>query len=174
MAAANTYTQIASTTLDAQSTEVVFSSIPSTYTDLILVMQPSANIDDENIGLRFNGDTSGNYSYQRIGANNTAGTYSASRVGNFSRINTTEATGTSTTLGNLLVTAHIMNYANTTTYKTVIARSGQQGGTYNGVELFVGAWRATPAAINSVTIMQGSTRVFQSGSTFNLYGVTAA
>ena len=173
MAAGNTYTQIASTTLGAQSATVVFSSIPSTYTDLILIMQPSANIDDENIGLRFNGDTGSNYSYTRIGANNTAGTYSSSRQSNFTRINTTEATGTSTTLGNLIVIAHIMNYANSTTYKTALARSGQQGGTYNGVELFAGLWRNT-AAINSVTVMQGSTRVFQPGSTFNLYGVTAA
>jgi hypothetical protein len=173
MAAGNTYTQIASITVGTASATVVFSSIPATYTDLILVMQPAANVDDENIGLRFNGDTGSNYSYTRIGANATAGTFSSSRVSNFTRINTTEATGTSTNLGNLVITAHIMNYANATTYKTALARSGQQGGTYNGVEEFVGLWRNT-AAINSVTVMQGGTRTFSTGSTFNLYGVTAA
>ena len=173
MPAANTYTQIASTTLGAQAATVVFSSIPATYTDLILVMQPSANIDDENIGLRFNGDTGANYSYTRLGANNSAGSYSSNRVTSFTRINTTEATGTSTSLGKLLIVANIMNYANSTTYKNAIARSNQQGGTYNGVELFSGLWRNT-AAITSVTVMQGSSRVFQPGSTFNLYGVTAA
>jgi len=174
MAAANTYTPIASTTVDTASATIVFSSIPATYTDLVLVMQPGADVGDENIGLRFNDDTSGNYSYQRIGANNTAGTYNASRQNNFTRINTTEATGTGPTLGKLVITAHIMNYTNTTTYKIVLARSGQVGGTYNGVELFTGAWRATPAAINSITIMQGGARTFSTGSTFNLYGILAA
>jgi hypothetical protein len=176
MAAANTYTQVpgGSVTVGTATTSVTFSSIPATYTDLVLVMQPAANVDDENVGIRFNGDTSSNYSYTRVGANNTSGTFSSNRSGSFSRINTTEASGTSTNLGNLIIVAHIMNYANTTTYKTVIARSGQQGGTYNGVELFAGTWRATPAAINSVTVMQGGTRTFSTGSTFNLYGITAA
>jgi hypothetical protein len=175
MAAGNTYTQVpgGSITLSAQATTVDFTSIPATYTDLILVMQPSANIDDENIGLRFNGDTASNYSYTRLGANNTAGSVSSNRSGSFSRINTTEATGTSASLGKLLIVAHIMNYANTNVYKSVLARSGQQGGSYNGVEIFSGRWVNT-AAINSITVMQGSSRVFQSGSTFNLYGITAA
>jgi hypothetical protein len=175
MAAANTYTQIpgGSVTVGTATATVVFSSIPATYTDLILVMQPAADVDDQNVGIRFNGDTGSNYSYTRMGANNTAGSTSSSRSGSFSRINTTDATGTSTNLGNLLIVAHIMNYANATTYKTAIARSGQQGGTYNGTEMFVGTWRNT-AAINSVTVMQGSTRTFSTGSTFNLYGITAA
>jgi hypothetical protein len=173
MAAGNTYTQIASTTVGTASATVVFSSIPATYTDLVLIMQPAANVDDENVGIRFNGDTGSNYSYTRMGANNTAGSTSSNRVSSFTRINTTEATGTSTVLGNLVITAHIMNYANTTTYKTALARSGQQGGTYNGVEAFVGLWRNT-AAIDSVTVMQGGTRTFSTGSTFNLYGITAA
>jgi len=173
MPAANTYTPIASTTVDTASATVVFSSIPQTYTDLVLVMQPAANVGDENVGIQFNGDTAGNYSYTRLGANNTAGTFSSNRVSGFSRINTTEATGTSTTLGNLVITANIYNYINTTTYKTVLARSGQQGGTYNGVELFTGLWRNT-AAITSVTVMQGGGRTFSTGSTFSLYGILAA
>ena len=175
MAAGNTYTQVpgGSVTVGTATATVVFSSIPATYTDLILVMQPAANVDDENVGIRFNGDTASNYSYTRVGANNTAGSTSSNRSGSFSRINTTEASGTSTNLGNLVIVAHIMNYANATTYKTAIARSGQQGGTYNGVEAFVGTWRNT-AAINSVTVMQGGARTFSTGSTFNLYGITAA
>jgi hypothetical protein len=175
MPAANTYTQIpgGSVTLSSQSATVAFNSIPATYTDLVLVMQPAANIDDNNVGIQFNGVTSGVYSYTRIGANNASGTYNASRQTAFSRINTTDATGTSTNLGNLLIVAHIMNYANTSNFKTVIARSGQQGGTYNGVETFVGLWPNT-AAINSITVMQGGSRVFQPGSTFNLYGILAA
>jgi len=175
MAAANTYTQVpgGSITVGTATASVTFSSIPATYTDLVLVMQPAANVDDENVGIRFNGDTASNYSYTRLGANNTAGSFSSNRSGSFSRINTTEATGTSTNLGNLVIVAQIMNYANTNVYKSVIARSGQLGGTYNGIELFAGRWINT-AAINSITVMQGGARTFSTGSTFNLYGITAA
>lgn len=173
MPAGMTYTPLARTTLTTSSTTVTFSSIPQTYTDLVLVMQPSSDVGDENVGIRFNGDTGGNYSYTRIGANNTAGSISSNRLTNFSRINTTEATGTSTNLGNLVILSNIMNYANTATYKTALNRSGQQGGTYNGVELFAGLWRNT-AAITSITVMQGSTRTFLAGSTFTLYGILAA
>jgi hypothetical protein len=173
MAAGMTYTPIATNTLTSSSATVTFSSIPQTYTDLVLVMQPAANADDENIGIRFNGVASGVYSYTRIGANNTAGTFNSSRVTGFSRINTTEATGTSTNLGNLVIVVNINNYTNTTTYKTLLARSGQQGGTYNGVEFFVGLWPST-AAITSVTAMQGGTRTFSVGSAFTLYGILAA
>jgi len=173
MAAGMTYTPLATNKLTANSTTVTFSSIPQTYTDLVLVMQPAADVGDENVGIRFNGDTGANYSYTRLGANNTAGSVSSNRVSNFTRINTTEAAGTSPNLGNLIIIANIMNYANATTYKTAINRSGQVGGTYNGAEIFAGLWRNT-AAINSITVMQGGTRTFLSGSTFTLYGILAA
>ncbi len=173
MPAGMTYTPLARTTLTASSTTVVFSSIPQTYTDLVLVMQPAADVGDENVGIRFNGDTGSNYSYTRLGANNTAGSTSSNRSNSFTRINTTEASGTSPNLGNLVITSNIMNYANTTTYKNAINHGSQVGGTYNGVEIFAGTWRNT-AAITSITIMQGGTRTFIAGSTFNLYGILAA
>lgn len=173
MATGMTYTPLANTVLTSSSATVTFSSIPQTYTDLILVMQPAANVDDNNVGIQFNGVTSGVYSYTRMGANNTSGTYSSNRVTAFSRINTTEATGTSTQLGNLVIVAHINNYTNTTTHKSLIARSGQQGGTYNGVEFFIGLWPNT-AAITSITAMQGGSRTFSAGSAFTLYGIAAA
>lgn len=173
MPAGMTYTPLATNTLTTSSTTVTFSSIPQTYTDLVLVMQPAADVGDENVGIRFNGDTGANYSYTRVGANNTAGSYSSNRVTGFTRINTIEAAGTSPNLGNLIIVSNIMNYANSTTYKTALNRSGQVGGTYNGVEIFAGLWRNT-AAITSITVMQGGTRTFLAGSTFTLYGILAA
>jgi hypothetical protein len=46
---AATYTPIASITLGATATSVTFSSIPSTYTDLILVMNGSSTSDRANM-----------------------------------------------------------------------------------------------------------------------------
>jgi hypothetical protein len=66
-------------------------------------MQPAADVGDENVGIRFNGDTGTTYSYTRMGANNTVGSQTSSRQSSFSRINTTDAIGTSPTLGNLRI-----------------------------------------------------------------------
>jgi hypothetical protein len=62
-----------------------------------------------------------------------------------------------------------MNYSNTTTNKTALIRG-------NNAALFtdatVGVWRST-AAITSITLASDGA-AFDSGSTFNLYGIAAA
>ena len=63
---------------------------------------------------------------------------------------------------------HFMNYANTTTYKTVLTRSNNAS---RAVETLVSTWRST-AAINSIEYYASGN--FDTGSTFNLYGITAA
>ena len=78
--------------------------------------------------------------------------------------------GTDSAIGSGSKTIHnVMNYANTTTYKTAIARYG----TATSLTLAqAGLWRST-AAVTSLTILVlGST--FTAGSTFNLYGIKAA
>ena len=65
--------------------------------------------------------------------------------------------------------AQFMNYANTTTYKTVIGRANNAG---YGADTSVGVWRNT-AAISTITLT-ALTANFASGSTFTLYGIKAA
>jgi hypothetical protein len=72
--------------------------------------------------------------------------------------------------GTSVHTASIMNYSNTTTNKTVLARASSQ---QEGVEATVGLWRST-AAITSITFDLVSTRTFSVGSTLTLYGIKAA
>ena len=57
----STMTPIATNTLTAVASSVTFSSIPSTYTDLVLVLQGSFDSADD-VRFRFNGDTGSNYS----------------------------------------------------------------------------------------------------------------
>jgi hypothetical protein len=64
---------------------------------------------------------------------------------------------------------NIMNYANTTTYKTAISRLDDAA---NYVGTSVGLWRST-SAINSVTILAGTGNI-PSGAMFTLYGIAAA
>jgi hypothetical protein len=61
VAAGNTYVAIAEQTLGTAAASVTFSSIPGTYTDLVLVLSVQ-DASGNTFALQFNGDTSTNYS----------------------------------------------------------------------------------------------------------------
>jgi hypothetical protein len=166
MAAGSTYTPIATTTLGSSATSYTFSSIPSTYTDLVLVIQTQwTTSGNSDCGLRFNGDTGSNYSRTYVEGNGTSAT-----SGRGSNENIMYITGYfSNTISTQIF--QIMNYANTTTYKTAINRESSNPSDSN-VGAKVGLWRST-AAINSVTII-GASKTFAAGSTFTIYGIAAA
>ena len=168
MAAGSTYTPIATTTLGSNTASYTFSSIPSTYTDLILVyVGQSLQSSDQNLNLQFNSDTSGgNYSYTRL-----LGTGSVAASGRGSNLNSMQV-GLTSSDGQSNCIFQIQNYANTTTYKTALARAN----TPALVEAGVGLWRST-SAINSVTIRADASDVnnrLTAGTVITLYGIAAA
>ena len=169
----STYTPIATTTLGSAQTSYTFSSISGTYTDLILVANGYATIDDGYAPkLVFNSDTGTNYS--RTVLSGTGSAASSGRNSNQSYILCGNQQGWSTSSSNpAIVVAHIMNYSNSTTYKSVLIRNGAANGTYPGTEANAGLWRST-AAITSVQISAGASAQFATGSTFTLYGIKAA
>ena len=63
-----------------------------------------------------------------------------------------------------------MNYANTTTYKSIIGRANRAD---SGVDAAVALWRST-AAITRIDIKLKNGGSFTAGSTFTLYGIAAA
>jgi hypothetical protein len=64
----------------------------------------------------------------------------------------------------------IMDYSNSTTFKTVLSRTSNAG---NGTGATVCLWRKTPEVITSITIFTESAINFAIGSTFSLYGIQA-
>jgi hypothetical protein len=163
-----TYLPIATTTVSGTSTNAVtFSSIPNTYTDLVLVQylpgDPTATYAYSN--LRYNSDTGNNYSssYQYYYNGLTPG-----RQANVSYI----LHGTSSFMGNSNIITHIQNYSNTTNNKTSISRVNLSANS-NGItqEIFegTGLYRST-SAITSVTAFI-TTGNYASGSIFTLYGI---
>lgn len=157
-----TYEPIATQTLTSDQTQVTFSSIAGTFTDLVLVK--TGGQSSGNMTMRFNSDSGTNYSGTQVFGTGS-GSGSSDRYSNQGTmyINYSNATGNSVT-----TIMNIMNYANTTTNKTVILRN-------NDSAFYVGAyvhlWRST-AAITQIDLY-GSPNL-QNGSTFTLYGVKAA
>jgi len=157
-----TYEPIATTNGTGSSGVITFSSIPSTYTDLVVV---SSMIGDANaaVRMRFNGDTTNsNYSYILL-------------YGSGSAAGSTTETATQIYLGHANTSTpnasivSLNNYSNTTTYKSVLSRGNQVN---QFVSEVTGLWRNT-AAINSVTIAMDSGN-FTTGAMFTLYGIKAA
>jgi hypothetical protein len=165
MAAGSTYTPIATTTLGSASTSVTFSSIAGTYTDLVAVIQSTTSSPAPSTSLQFNGDTTSQYSHTYL----TGDGSSASSSRNSTDRALIAYNGTVGSNPNVVV-VNIMNYANTTTYKTFLSRASNA--TY-GTDAVVGMWRKTPEAITSITFLTGTTG-FATGSTFTLYGIQAA
>ena len=157
---ASTYTPIATTTLGTPTASVTFSSISGSYTDLILI-QNSRGVSGAGASwLTFNGSATG-YSRTRILGNGSAA--SSYRESNALYIASDAPNDVvSTTIWN------IMNYSNSTTYKTVLYRDNS---TFYVVAQ-VGLWRNTNA-ITSISIATDA-GYYTAGSTFTLYGIKAA
>jgi hypothetical protein len=162
----STYEPIETKTGNGSATSLTFTTIPQTYTDLIIVAN-SGTVGAGNIQLQFNGDTGSNYT-----ANIFYGNGSIAGAGRYA--NLTEcymgagAISSPTTLTTIAI-GNIMNYSNTTTFKSIISRYGNAAGEVNS---FVSMWRNT-AAINSITLFSYSS-AYLTGSTFTLYGIKAA
>lgn len=169
MAAGSTYTPIATTTLGSAAASYTFSSIPSTYTDLVLVTSANTtNTGFTEAYYRFNSDTGSNYSRVGLFGN-------GSSVGSFISSGITQGLYTylnGTTIGSNVYSfnsLNIQNYSNSTTYKTTLCRTASIGDSAIAV---VNLWRST-SAITSIFLAPTSGS-FNTGSTFTLYGIAAA
>lgn len=158
----STYQIIATTTLSSNAATVTLSSIPGTYTDLILVGDSTSDALGA-VYVYFNGVT---------GTTN----YSATILsGNGSTASSFRSTDTDQTLCSVVDTtrssfvANIMNYSNTSVFKTLLTRGGVV--TF-AARAFLGLWRST-AAVTSISVFNGG-GVFVTGSSFTLYGIKAA
>lgn len=160
MAAGGTYDVIATTTLGSTASSYTFSSIPGTYTDLVIVFSGNGSPTDF-FSIRFNGDTTTAYSVVDFyGTGASAASFRANNVTKMSRL---------PVVNNSIAKINVMNYANTTTFKTVLSRGDS---TSDSTHTVAGLWRSG-SAITSVTLVHDAGS-FSVGSTFTLYGITAA
>ena len=163
----STYTPIATYTASGTISNYTFTSIPSTYTDLILVTSPVMTSGTPELKIQFNSDGTNNYSFTLVyGDGGSAG---STRVTNSTGIDIGYYGVANSTAGACVQITNIQNYANTTTNKTTLTRANN---TTYGTEAIAGLWRNN-SAITSITIYPNSS-TFASGSTFTLYGIKAA
>jgi len=168
-----TYTLISSNVLGSGATSVTFSSIPATYTDLILItsaLSPGGGNNSRGYRFELNSDTATNYSQTWLA--NSVTTPVSSREASQTRGRIGGISETASDVSSVIT--NFLDYANTTTYKTVLSRCSNAN-TNGDINVFAGVslWRST-SAITTIKLTMSDNSSFITGSTFKLYGIEAA
>lgn len=164
-----TYDKIATTTLGSSSSLVTFSSIPSTYTDLVLVGSIQMS-DNTSFYIRCNSDTTNKYSATMLNGDGSSASSSRFSQTDLGGNGIYTASNTFPTSGSFGVSIwNFLNYSNTTTNKTILSRAGSAGlSTKAIVNLY-----ASTSAITQLDIRPFS-GTMATGTSFTLYGIKAA
>ncbi len=169
----STYTPIATQTLGSSASSVTFSSISGSYTDLVLVMSVqdnSSGTNFSNVQVQFNNDTGTNYSWTELYGNGSSAL--SQRASNYEGCWAGYMSSVSGVFSPIIF--NVMNYSNTTTFKTTLSRANlgaQSPNTTTVTEAVVSTWRSTSAI---TTLKVNGAISFIAGSTFTLYGVKSA
>ena len=168
MAAGNTYEAIATTTLGSASSNVSFTSIPGTYTDLVIVIAIAGLSAVETPNMYFNGDNSALYSTtQIIGTGASASSNRTSNTTYFYGIGSKNS-GQSTGVSNIIV--QVPNYSNTSYNKIMMSRNNS---TSTEVNAIIGLYRST-SAVSSINFTVQGGNTYSTGTVFSIYGIKAA
>jgi hypothetical protein len=166
MPAGSTYEPIATTTLSSALGTVTFSSISAGYTDLVLVgMRRYSNVGTgaQNTFIRFNNDSTSLYSttYLLNGGS-----------GRITGVNSlyTSAGGNEVSDRYSIDVWNIFNYSNTNIFKTALLNYNFAN---NHKQIWCGLYRSK-SAIDRIDVIGDGGATFAIGSTFTLYGITAA
>jgi hypothetical protein len=163
---ATTYEKIATSTLGSAAASITFSSIPSTYTDLSVILT-TRGASGSVLRLRFNSDTGTNYSRTNLIGNGT--TASSTRSTTSNNISIGFGITTSGIWG--LYTINIFSYAGST-YKTCLVTASEDENGSGSVTSRVGLWQNT-AAITTIDL-SATSGTLDAGTTATLYGILKA
>ena len=152
------------------ASSISFSSIPSTYTDLYLLVSTRSSNSNSDLTLQVN-SVSANYSFNQV-----YGTGSAAASDNLSGQSTLNRAGRSngsSTTANTFSTnqIYIPNYAGSTAKSFIIEGAYEDNATANRMALISGL-SADTAAISTLTLAIDGGGNFAQYSTAYLYGIT--
>lgn len=166
-----TYQAIATTTVGAGgSANITFSSIPSTYTDLLIMFSGRSNYTattHDYFFYRFNSDSGSNYTSRAFyGDGSSAASLTNTYTGNLAVA--TANTSTSNSFGNTCI--YIPNYTGSTNKSSSSDSVHETNATPAVSGLYANRWGNT-AAITSVTIVPVGGTLWNQYSSATLYGI---
>lgn len=169
---ATTMKLIAKTTLGSDASSVEFTSIPATFSDLLIVYSARSARNDtyDDFKVRFNTSTSGYSSRLLYGYNTLVASVTYTEIVGLA---VPGSTATANTFGSGEI--YIPNYAGSTNKSVSLSSCGENNSaTYVFNYAAAGLWSSTDA-ISRVVIddYTGGSNIV-SGSSFYLYGITKA
>jgi hypothetical protein len=169
-----TYTLINSNVLTTSAATVSFTSIPATYTDLVLRISNRSTASGTVLAsaLIFNSSSAANYSSTILEGNGTSG--SSFRMTNDTQaytydINAADSTSNTFSSGEI----YIPNYAGTVAKPFGVFGTSENNDAFSRIRASANLWGLTNA-ITSITIQMYGGSNFASGSSFYLYGISNA
>lgn len=161
---------IAKSVLGSSAASVTFSSIPSTYTDLLIVHSARTTaivgVNWAIVHINPNGSSANGSFRELFGNGSTAGSGTGLRIhGGF----VTPADNTSNTFGSSEI--YIPNYAGSTNKSFSTTGLSENNATAALIDVAASLWSST-AAITSIDIVPGQGTNFATNSSFFLYGIT--
>ena len=169
----STYTLISSNVLSSSAASVTFSSIPATYTDLVVRFSARTNISsytNDSLRIRFNGVATSSYFYVYVRGDGSGavsyGLPTPETYGFAGVINGNNSTSNVFANGEV----YIPNYTSST-QKQYSSFSAQED---NFATAYVGAFAnlsTSTDAISSVTFLTINDAPLVTGSSFYLYGI---
>jgi hypothetical protein len=169
----NTFIKIASVTVGSGGSSTInFTSIPSTYTDLILTISARTSGSTANGwqsgALTFNGSTSGYAGTLLVGRGDLSAVSITSGTSNIEfAFYSSDAGSTANTFANNDI--YIPNYAGSNNKSTSSNIAEENNGNRAIVGMAAGLW-SNSAAINQITLTPGGGS-FEQYSTATLYGI---
>jgi hypothetical protein len=172
------FESIASATGTGSSGVITFSSIPSTYKHLQIrgiAKDTYAGTFELPTRVRFNSDTGNNYTMHNLNGNgaSVAAQGEATGTNAFFKFRGSNLS-TDATFANMNAVSilDIIDYADTSKYKTVRGFSGSDRNGSGSIFLISGLWLST-SAINTITLTADGTN-WTTSTTFALYGIKGA
>jgi hypothetical protein len=163
---ATTFTKIASVTVGTSApANIDFTSIPSTYTDLVIKasvrkIQSGGSV---NLQMLLNSSTSG---YRQIALFGDGSSYTDTTELSFMYV--TSASITANTFNSAEI--YLPNYAGSNNKSVSVDSVTENNGTSNIMTLMSGLW-SNSSAINAIRLQVYSPNTIEQYSTFTLYGI---
>ncbi len=160
-----TYVSLASITLSSNQTSVVFSNIPSTFKDIVLIGNWQNSSTSSAGRLQLNNDTGSNYFGVWLTGNGST-TGSGSESSQTSARIAGAISGPDNLFTNTVI-INFMDYSSTTKDKNMLSRFGSSN---RETQVTASKWASTNA-VTSIKFFDILGQTFQSGATFAIYGI---
>lgn len=167
---ATTYTLISSNILSTNTSSITFSSIPSTYTDLVVLLTLRSGSAGTTCNITFNGDTATNYNQTNMSttASNTINSTNSSANTKFDIsqfVVGSGATANTFSSGKMYISNYLSN-----NQKNVFFTAHNEGNATGVVSRQASGTYNTSSAITDITFDSLGTN-YVTGSSFYLYGI---